>query len=122
MRVRGEKPLRYWQRFRSAFAAMLKAHHVSGRQATSSPGSYELGGEGADILDAGASRTEIGRKKVAPLLQTLPECVQSRVCWQDSQTVFRFGNDDTLQAEAALFVRMGHQWLKTEVVSGYMPF
>ena len=118
----GTKPSKYWQGFKQTFAAALKAYHDGGRQATSSPGSYELGSAGTGILDTGASRTVIGRKKVAPLLQTLPEWVQARVYWQESQTVFRFGNDDTLQAEGALFVPLGRKWLKIEVVSGNTPF
>ena len=108
--------------FRETFAAALKVRHVSGRQAASSPGSCELGSEGTGILDTGAIRTVIGEQKVASLLQTLPEWARSKVYWHESQTVFRFGNNDTLRAVGALFVPLGTQWLKIEVVSGNTPF
>ena len=82
----------------------------------------DLGDKGSGIIDTGASKTVIGEKRVHDLLATLSTDHQKLVRWHKSETVFRFGNNGTLQSLGAVFVPFGKRWLKLEVVQGWTPF
>ena len=74
------------------------------------------------ILDTGASKTVIGKKRVAAFLSSLPQKVRDRVHWRGSNTVFRFGNNGTLKSVGVLFLPFGERWMRIEVVGGETPF
>ena len=74
------------------------------------------------ILDTGASKTVIGKKRVADFLSSLHQSVRERVHWRQSETVFRFGNNGTLKSLGALFLPFGKRWMRIEVVGGETPF
>eukprot|EP00435_Cladocopium_sp_Y103_P020778 s1772_g5.t1 len=81
-----------------------------------------LGEYGTGIIDTGASKTVIGEKRVHHLLATLKADHRDLVKWQKSETVFRFGNNETLKSLGAMFIPFGKRWLKVEVVQGWTPF
>ena len=74
------------------------------------------------ILDTGASKSVIGKKRLEQLLTCLPESFAKKMSWQKSETVFRFGNNGTLKSLGAAFFPFGPRWLKIEVVDGATPF
>ena len=74
------------------------------------------------ILDTGASKSVIGRKRVETLLQSLPDNIQKRIQWKSSETVFRFGNNATLPSVGAMYIPFGKKWMRLEVVEGETPF
>ena len=74
------------------------------------------------IIDTGATKSVIGRKKVKGLISSLPEDVRQRVQLGKSETIFRFGNNGTLPSVGALFIPFGLDWMKLEVVNGEAPF
>ena len=45
------------------------------------------------IIDTGASKSVIGRKKVKGLINSLPAAIRQRVQFGKSETVLRFGNN-----------------------------
>ena len=74
------------------------------------------------IIDTGASKSVIGRKKVKGLINSLPTDVQQRVQYGKSETVFRFGNNGTLSSVGVVFIPFGDRWMKLEIVDGETPF
>ena len=74
------------------------------------------------ILDTGASKSVIGKKRLEQLMHSLPDEFRNKIFWQKSETVFRFGNNGTLSSLGAVFLPFGSQWLKIEVVDGTTPF
>ena len=74
------------------------------------------------ILDTGASKSVIGKKRLEQLLVNLPKEYARQISWQKSDTVFRFGNNGTLKSLGAVFLPFGKRWLKLEVVDGTTPF
>lgn len=81
-----------------------------------------LGDQGTGIIDTGASKSVIGEKRVNALLSTLQPIHRESVKWQESETVFRFGNNGCLKSVGALFIPFGKRWMKVEVVQGMTPF
>ena len=81
-----------------------------------------LGDQGTGIIDTGASKSVIGEKRVNALLSTLKSIHRESVKWQESETVFRFGNNGCLKSVGALFIPFGKRWMKVEVVQGMTPF
>ena len=76
----------------------------------------------AAILDTGASKSVIGKKRLEQLMRNLPDVFVKRIAWQKSETVFRFGNNGTLASLGAVFIPLGRRWLRLEVVEGTTPF
>ena len=74
------------------------------------------------IIDTGASKSVIGKNKVRALLNSLPASIRAQSYWRSSQTVFRFGNGQTLTSVGALYLPFGSQWMRLEVVDGRTPF
>ena len=74
------------------------------------------------ILDTGASKSVIGKKRLEQLMATLPDVFAKKIAWQKSNTIFRFGNNGTLASLGAVFIPFGERWLKLEVVDGATPF
>ena len=74
------------------------------------------------ILDTGASKSVIGKKRLEQLLVNLPKEYARQISWQKSDTVFRFRNNGTLKSLGAVFLPFGKRWLKLEVVDGTTPF
>ena len=74
------------------------------------------------IIDTGASKSVIGRKKVKGLINSLPAAIRQRVQFGKSETVFRFGNNGTLPSVGALYIPFGENWMRLEVVNGETPF
>ena len=81
-----------------------------------------LGDQGTGIIDTGASKSVIGEKRVNALLSTLKSIHRESVKWQESETVFRFGNNGCLKSVGALLIPFGKRWMKVEVVQGMTPF
>ena len=109
--------------FKSNFRkAVEQSFSVTRSQPNGCEGVDELGSKGTGIIDTGASKSVIGEKRVSALLATLSRHHRDRIKWRMSATVFRFGNNQTLQSLGALFLPFGGKWLKIEVVQGLTPF
>ena len=74
------------------------------------------------IIDTGASKSVIGRKKVQGLISSLPRSVQQHVQYGKSETVFRFGNNGTLSSVGVVYIPFGCRWMRLEIVDGETPF
>ena len=74
------------------------------------------------ILDTGASKSVIGKRRLEQLIISLPQEFARKISWQKSETIFRFGNNGTLSSLGAVFMPFGKGWLKIEVVDGTTPF
>ena len=74
------------------------------------------------ILDTGASKSVIGKRRLEQLISSLPQEFARKISWQKSETIFRFGNNGTLASLGAVFMPFGKGWLKIEVVDGTTPF
>ena len=74
------------------------------------------------ILDTGASKSVIGKKRLEQLMRNLPDDFVKRIAWQKSETVFKIGNKGTLASLGAVFISFGRRWLRLEVVDGTTPF
>ena len=55
-------------------------------------------------------------------MRNFPDDFVKRIAWQKSETVFRFGNNGTLESLEAVFISFGRRWLRLEVVDGTTPF
>ena len=64
----------------------------------------------------------IGSEQVPELLSNLPETIRSRVRKAKRNSVFRFGNHQTLQSNLALMMPLQDGWLRMAIVKGRTPF
>lgn len=74
------------------------------------------------ILDLGASQTVIGKQQVQEVLQGLPAEVAKRVQKVPCDTIFRFGNNSTVNCQYALLVPLAQWHVKICVVNSKTPF
>eukprot|EP00435_Cladocopium_sp_Y103_P051301 s650_g15.t2 len=121
--IPGSKPALHVTSCRSLFKRALETSFgVVRSQKNDTESSQELGPTGSGIIDTGASKSVIGEKRVSDLLATLKPEHRSLVKWQNSETVFRFGNNGTLKSLGAVFIPFGSKWFRVEVVQGWTPF
>ena len=73
------------------------------------------------ILDSGATKTVIGSKHVAELLNSLHPEVRKNIRRCSCEVTFRFGNQGTLDSKHALVIPIGQLGLKVAVVPGETP-
>ena len=74
------------------------------------------------IIDTGATKTVIGSRLVASLIQSLSPEVRQQVTRCPCKVMFRFGNHGTLESKHALVVPIGSLRLKVAIVPGQTPF
>lgn len=74
------------------------------------------------IVDLGASQTVIGRSQVDELLSHLHDSIRSAVQTVPCSTVFRFGNNSTVQCREALLIPMAKWNIRICIVDSKTPF
>lgn len=102
-----------------------KAEPVSNQSHACEPAEAELimfaSHSSFGILDSGATKTVIGSKHVAELLNSLHPEVRKNIRRCSCEVTFRFGNQGTLDSKHALVIPIGQLGLKVAVVPGETP-
>lgn len=114
--------LNLFPNFKQVFKRALETSFGVVRSQVSDRVEHALGSERTGIIDTGASKSVVGEKRAQGLLPTLKPSVREGARWKKSETVFKFGNNETLKSLGALYLPFGHRWLKVEVVKGWTPF
>lgn len=74
------------------------------------------------IVDLGASLSVIGNQQFKDLCQYLPSSILSLMKEAPCSVNFRFGNSSTVHGNRAVFIPLGHMWMKVIVVPSDTPF
>ena len=74
------------------------------------------------IVDLGASQTVMGRHQVREFLDSLPTEVQRLVHERPVEMSFRFGNNNVVPCNRAMFIPVDKFWIKIAIVETRTPF
>eukprot|EP00438_Fugacium_kawagutii_P029976 Skav217703 [mRNA] locus=scaffold2294:90003:97141:- [translate_table: standard] len=90
---------------------------------TGTPSEQKLSSENTlGILDLGASQTVMGQHQVEEFLQGIPLSIRERIFEKPVNMTFRFGNNSTVPCKKAMFIPVGHVWIKIAIVDSRTPF